>query len=111
MKLQTKLLDAQRFVALYGTTAPRADLPPERIQRAADKLSARIRDLPLDGLVVYDVQDEPGRSSEPRPYPFLPTLDSRVYAKLLRERTAPPIITYKSIAGMTSEAWEPWLTE
>jgi hypothetical protein len=111
MNLQAKMLDAQHFISLYGTTAPRADLPPERLLRAADKLSERIRALPLDGLVVYDVQDEPGRSSEPRPYPFLPTLDSRVYAKLLHERTAPPVITYKSISGMTSEAWQPWLSE
>ena len=111
MTLQAKLLDPQQFIALYGTTAPRADLPPERVIKAADKLSERIRNLPLDGLVVYDVQDEPGRSTEPRPFPFLPTLDSRVYAKLLHERTAQPVITYKSISGIPVEAWEPWLTE
>ena len=111
MNLQSKLLDAQQFVSFYGTTAPRADLPPERVIRAADKLSARIRDLPLDGLVVYDVQEEPGRSSEPRPFPFLPTLDSRIYAKLLHERIDHPIITYKSIAGMATADWEPWLAE
>jgi hypothetical protein len=111
MKLQQKLPDARQFVSIYGTTAPRADLPPERIVRAADKLAARIRNLPLDGLVVYDVQDEPGRSPEPRPFPFLPTLDSRVYAKILHERTAQPVITYKSITGISSDAWQPWLTE
>ena len=31
--------------------------------------------------------------------------------KLLHERTAQPVITYKSISGMASDAWEPWLTE
>jgi hypothetical protein len=111
MKLQQKLLDPQQFVSFYGTTAPRADLPQERVERAANKLSDRIRNLPLDGLVVYDVQDEPGRSPEPRPFPFLPTLDSRIYARILHERTARPVITYKSITGMATEAWEPWLTE
>jgi hypothetical protein len=111
MNLHDKLLDPQQFVAFYGTTAPRADLPPERVTKTANKLSQRIRNLPLDGLVVYDVQDEPGRSSEPRPFPFLPTLDSRVYAKLLHELTAQPVITYKSISGMKPDAWEPWLAE
>lgn len=111
MTLHAKLLDSQQFISLYGTTAPRADLPPERVIKAADKLSERIRNLSLDGLVVYDVQDEPGRSTEPRPFPFLPTLDSRVYAKMLHERTAQPVITYKSISGMATDAWEPWLTE
>jgi hypothetical protein len=62
-------------------------------------------------LVVYDVQDEPGRSAEPRPFPFLPTLDSRIYAKLLHERTAHPVITYKSITGVQAETWDGWLTE
>jgi hypothetical protein len=111
MNLHSKLLDAQQFVSFYGTTAPRADLPPERVIKTADRLSERIRNLPLDGLVVYDVQDEPGRSDEPRPFPFLPTLDSRIYAQLLHERTARPVITYKSISGMAMEAWEPWLVE
>jgi hypothetical protein len=111
MNLESKLLDPRQFISFYGTTAPRADLPPERIAKAADKLSERIRNLPLDGLVVYDVQDEPGRSTEPRPFPFLPTLDSRIYAKLLYERTAQPVITYKSITGIALRNWEPWLAE
>jgi hypothetical protein len=111
MNLQHKLLDAQQFVSFYGTTAPRADLPPERVQRTADRLTERIRRLPLDGIVVYDVKEEPGRSAEPRPFPFLPTLDSRVYAKMLYERMAHPVITYKSIAGMATDAWEPWLAQ
>lgn len=111
MNLQEKLRDPQQFVSFYGTTAPRADTSPERVLKTADKLSERIRSLPLDGLVVYDVQDEQGRSSEPRPFPFLPTLDSRIYAKILHERTAHPVITYKSITGIMANQWEPWLTE
>lgn len=111
MNLEEKLPDTRRFVALYGTTAPRADLPEDRVLKAADRLSERIRNLPLDGLVVYDVQDEPGRSTEPRPFPFLPTLDSRTYAKLLRELSTQQVVTYKSIAGMTAAQWQPWLTE
>lgn len=111
MNLQSKLLDPRQFISFYGTTAPRADLPQERVIRAADKLVERIRNLPLDGLVVYDVQDEPGRSPEPRPFPFLPTLDSRIYAKLLHERIPQPVVTYKSISGMSTEKWHPWLAE
>ena len=111
MNLQSKLLDPRQFISFYGTTAPRADLPQERVIRAADKLAERIRALPLDGIVVYDVQDEPGRSAEPRPFPFLPTLDSRVYAKLLHERIAQPVVTYKSISNISTAQWHPWLTE
>ena len=109
LTLRDKLLDPQQFIALYGTTPPRADATPARVARAADKLIARINPLPLDGVVVYDVQDESGRTTEPRPFPFLPTLDSRTYAKLLHERSSQPVIAYKSITGMAEEQWQPWL--
>ena len=63
MDLRSKLLDASQRVLLYGTTPPRAGTPPEQIDAAADKLAARLAGLPLDGVVVYDIQDETGRTS------------------------------------------------
>ena len=69
MSPPTALLDPNRFAFLYGTTPPRADASEERVQRAASRLSVRTQGMDLDGLVVYDVQDESGRTSEPRPFP------------------------------------------
>ncbi|HEV3312911.1 MAG TPA: 5,10-methylenetetrahydrofolate reductase, partial [Chloroflexota bacterium] len=40
----------------------------------------RLGSLPVDGLIVYDIQDEAERVSAPRPFPFLPTLNPEVYA-------------------------------
>src|SRR5262245_58314178 len=94
-----------RFVSLYGTTPPRADAGAETIARAAERLAERVRALPLDGLVVYDVQDEAGRTPVPRPFPFLPTIDPRAYGRRLRELTGRPIVTYKCVADMTAAAW------
>src|SRR4051794_7026284 len=111
MSWNTALLDSQRFLYLYGTTPPRADAPEERIQRAAGRLAERIAPLDIDGLIVYDVQEESDRTSEPRPFPFLPTLDSRVYARLLAQSTGKSVIAYKCISGMPREAWESWLEE
>ena len=68
-------------VLLYGSTPPRAGTPPEQVAAAADKLAARLRGLPLDGVVVYDIQDETGRTGVPRPFPFVGTVDPRDYAK------------------------------
>lgn len=98
-----------RFLFLYGTTPPRADASMERIQIASSRLTERIKGLTLDGLVVYDVQEESDRMGEPRPFPFLPTLDSRVYARLLQEANRLPVICYKSIAQMPESDWESWL--
>ena len=111
MSLRTALHDPARFLFLYGTTPPRADAPEERVHRAASRLAARIRELALDGLVVYDVQDESGRTSEPRPFPFLPTMKSQAYARLLHGMTSQPIITYKSVSGMEEGLWRQWLAE
>ena len=66
MDLKAKLPDPGQTVLLYGTTPPRLGTAPEAVAAAADKLAARLAGLPLDGLVVYDIQDETGRSSQPR---------------------------------------------
>jgi len=96
---------------LYGTTPPRADAGAVAAMRAADRLAERVRGLPLDGLVVYDVQDEAGRTSVPRPFPFLLTIDPRVYSRQLRELTGKQTVTYKCVADMTEARWASWLTE
>src|SRR6516162_3947119 len=104
-------LRPEKFVSLYGTTPPRMDAGAVAAMRAADRLAERVRGLSLDGLVVYDVQDEAGRTSVPRPFPFLPTIDPCVYSRQLRELTAKPTVTYKCVANMTEARWASWLTE
>lgn len=110
MSLQAALLDPRRFVLLYGTTPPRASTPPERVRAAAERLVERVAPLPLDGLVVYDVQDESSRTSEPRPFPFLPTVESPVYARLLQQLGGRSAITYKCVANASEATWEDWLS-
>ena len=80
MDLASKLLDARQAVLLYGTTPPRLGTPEGDVVAAADKLAARLAGLPLDGVVVYDIQDETGRTARPRPFPLLGTVDPRAYA-------------------------------
>jgi hypothetical protein len=107
MDLQSKLRDASQRVLLYGTTPPRAGTPPDQIDAAADKLAARLAGLPLDGVVVYDIQDETGRTSQPRPFPFVGTVDPREYATHFRL----PTIVYKALGMMPEANWRAWLAE
>jgi hypothetical protein len=109
--LRSKLLDPRQFVQLYGTTPPRATSTSDRIMTAATKLAERVQALPLDGVVVYDIQDESSRTNEPRPFPFLPTIEARSYGHLLQEMIGKPAITYKCIAEMTEDRWDEWLYE
>ena len=107
MDLQSKLLDPTQQVLLYGTTPPRAGTAPDQIDAAADKLAARLAGLPLDGVVVYDIQDETGRTSQPRPFPFVGTVDPREYATHFRL----PTIVYKALGMMPEANWRAWLAE
>ncbi len=109
MALENVLADPRRLVLLYGTTPPRATTPPDRIQLAASRLAGRVANLPLDGLVIYDVQDESARTAEPRPFPFLPTIEPPGYAALLHELTGLTTVTYKCIVNETEATWPAWL--
>ncbi len=111
MDLRARLLDAGQPVFLYGTTPPRAGLPPEQVFNAAQKLGERLRRAPVDGVVVYDIQDESGRSTQPRPFPFVGTVDPRTYSSLLIERTGLPAITYKALGTLDERGWQAWLVE
>jgi len=111
MDLKAKLADPRQTVLLYGTTPPRAGSAEEQVHAAADKLAARLAPLPLDAVVVYDIQDETGRSDLPRPFPFTGTIDPRAYAALLEARTGRTAITYKSLGSMDEPAWLAWLDE
>ena len=103
--LRDKLLDPAGAVLLYGTTPPRAGTPADGVRLAAEKLAARLAPLPVDGVVVYDIQDETGRSAAARPFPFMGTVDPRDYAQLLGR----PTIVYKALGRMKEEEWRAWL--
>jgi len=109
--LKEKLLDPASGVLLYGTTPPRTGTAEDAVRAAADKLAARLASLPLDGVVVYDIQDESGRTAVPRPFAFTGTIDPRAYARLLAGRTGRPSIAYKSLGAMDEPAWQAWLDE
>jgi hypothetical protein len=107
MDLASKLLDARQTVLLYGTTPPRLGTPAGEVAAAAGKLAARLAGLPLDGVVVYDIQDETGRTQFARPFPFIGTIDPRAYAKSLKV----PSIAYKALGNLDENAWRAWLDE
>jgi hypothetical protein len=107
MDLKAKLPDPGQTVLLYGTTPPRLGTAAQNVAAAADKLAARLAGLPLDGVVIYDIQDETRRSSEPRPFPFVATIDPREYARFF----SLPAIVYKALGRIDEAQWRVWLEQ
>jgi 5,10-methylenetetrahydrofolate reductase len=60
-------------------------------------------------LVVYDIQDEPGRSGQARPFPFLPTVDPELYAHDALAELAIPKIVYRCVGAQPREVFSSWL--
>lgn len=109
--LKAKLLDPREPILLYGTTPPRAGSAEEAVRSAAERLAERLQPLPLDALIVYDIQDESGRTHLPRPFAFSGTIDPREYSRTLCGLTAKPAINYKCVGTLDEEGWNRWLAE
>jgi hypothetical protein len=96
-------------IRLYGIAPPKLATDPERVREIAAQQMARLRMLAPDGLVVYDIQDEPGPSGLARPFPFLPTIDPELYAYGALADLAIPKIVYRCVGSHTREAFANWL--
>lgn len=110
MELETKILDADRGLYLYGTVPPRLDSPSEKVREVAEKLAARLAKLEIDAINVYDLQDEEDRASSPRPFPYLQTVDPRAYSHILKGLTGRETITYKCVVHEPRAGFAAWLT-
>jgi hypothetical protein len=109
--LEAKFPDPRQAVLLYGTTPPRAGSADDAVRAVGTKLVERLQRVPLDAVVVYDIQDESGRTSEQRPFAFTGTVDPRSYSRLIGELSAKPTITYKCVGLMDESGWDSWLAE
>ena len=84
----------------YGITPPKRSWDPERIAEVAARQSARIRQLPIDGLVIYDLQDESARTQAQRPFPFEPCIDPVAYGYDHLAEVEVPRIAYRCVAPL-----------
>ena len=96
-------------IRLYGIAPPKLATDPERLREIAAQQVARLRMLAPDGVVVYDIQDEPGRNGEARPFPFLPTVDPEVYAYDALAELEIPKIVYRCVGAQPREAFSSWI--
>jgi hypothetical protein len=94
----------------YGITPPKRSTPPERCAEIASRQAARIAALPIDALVVYDLQDESSRTDAERPFPFVACVDSAEYAFDALAAVRVPKVVYRGVSGDSPESLEAFFT-
>jgi hypothetical protein len=103
--LLEKLDGGRSGIRLYGIAPPKRATAPERLREIAAQQVARVRALAPDGLVVYDIQDEPGRHGEARPFPFLPIVEPEAYAHDALADLAIPKVVYRCVGAHPREVF------
>ncbi|MBY5163903.1 5,10-methylenetetrahydrofolate reductase [Salsipaludibacter albus] len=98
-----RLATGQPGVLTYGVTPPKQSWGADRIVDVAGRQAERIADMPVDGVVVYDLQDESVRTSVERPFPWEEPLDPVDYAYDLLADVDRPKIVYRCVGRLPEQ--------
>ncbi len=104
-----KIRKKESGILLYGITPPKAQNPIEKTQEISQRRKAALQSLPIDGLIIYDLQDESNRTTKERPFPFLPTLDAYSYTNVFLNDLNVPKIVYRSVGKLSAPELEGWI--
>ena len=101
--LVDKIRNRTSGILLYGITPPKKDTIQEKVREIASLQAQRLQSLEIDGLVLYDIQDERSRVSEERPFPFIETIDPFIYSEEYLRPLCIPKIIYRSVGKYRRE--------
>lgn len=101
--LKQKILNRESGIITYGITPPKKNNTEEKIKEISQKHIERISGLDIDGLVIYDLQDEKERVSEERPFPFIETIDPQIYSENYLKDLKIPKIIYRCVGKYTPD--------
>jgi hypothetical protein len=111
MSFRQQVRARQAGILSYGLTPPRASHGPAKLSEIAERQRAYTATLPVDGIVLYDLQDETSREATPRPVPFLPTLDPFLYARDYLGQSSHDLIVYRAVANYDERELAAWLSD
>lgn len=107
--LKDKILNKKPGIIVYGITPPKRGTDHEKVKEISKKQMERINDIAIDGLILYDIQDEEDRTTEERPFPFLETIDPQIYSdKYLNTLNVPKII-YRCVGKYGKTEFSNWI--
>ena len=106
-----KVRSARPGILTYGLTPPRAAHDAARLHEIADRQRARLETLPVDAVILYDLQDESSRDAAPRPFPFLPTLDPFAYVQGYLSTLGIDTVVYRAVGNHDEAGFGAWLAD
>jgi hypothetical protein len=109
VSLHAKLAQARGGVLLFGITPPRRSATPEKVREIAEVTLGRLAGLDLDGLILYDIDDESDRNPGERPFPYLPTIDPVEFEPQLSDWDR-PVVIYRCVGKYAEEDLRSWLS-
>ncbi|BCE01061.1 methylenetetrahydrofolate reductase [Marinicellulosiphila megalodicopiae] len=95
--LSEKIKNKESGIILYGITPPKKGTDPAKVKEIADLQKQRLLPLNVDGLVIYDIQDEETRTQDERPFPFMETLDAFEYGKDYLQDLSVQQVIYRAV--------------
>lgn len=107
--LQRRIVSREGEFLLFAVTPPRLSTTPEKAQEIANITLERLKRLDVDGLILYDIDDEADRNPEERPFPFFPTMDPADYLDRHLKTWRTPVVIYRATAKYTEQDLRNWM--
>jgi methylenetetrahydrofolate reductase-like protein len=107
--LKRRIVSLHGEFLLFALTPPRLSTTPQKAQEIADITCERLEPLGVDGLILYDIDDEADRNPDERPFPFLPTMDPADYVDRHLKTWDTPVVVYRVTAKYTEQQLLDWI--
>nr|MDT0661428.1 5,10-methylenetetrahydrofolate reductase [Micromonospora sp. DSM 115978] len=107
--LRELIIDGHDGILLAGITPPRQSTPAAQLGGIAEVTAARLAPLDLDGLVLYDIDDESDRNPAERPFPYLPTMDPAAFHAGHLGGWPRPAVIYRCVGKYPEADLRDWL--
>ncbi|WP_279062488.1 methylenetetrahydrofolate reductase [Campylobacter lanienae] len=106
--LKDKIKQGRSGIILYGLTPPKISLSEDKAKEIALKQLQRLEGIKIDGLVIYDLQDESSRNSDNRTFEFVRTINPEIYAKDYLQNRYESVI-YKAVGNYDKSEFRDFL--
>ena len=107
--LKDMIVNKQSGILTYGMTPPKEDNTEEKIAEIAQKQIERLKDLDIDALILYDVQEESDRIDQERPFPYTTMLDPELYSNQYLHTLEVPKIIYRCVGKYSENELTQWV--